>query len=314
MKILLYGAGIIGRIYASKLSETEHTISLLARGKKYEELNRDGIIIRNEITGIKTTVNVPLIRELKHSDFYDLIIVTVRLEQLESVLAELRKNEPSPRILFMQNNPDNIERFKKTLPDKHLFLGFPGVGGTVHGKRIDYVQIKQQKTTIGEIDGVKSEFISNLKSLFQRAGFKTEISSKMQDWLKTHAIFISCITASIINANGDSVKLANDKSSIRTMVQSINEGFTALESLNISIEPRNLKVIFMTMPKWFSILYWQKAMRSNLGKLAIAPHAILATEEMQLVAKKILAIVNSSSVRTPILDNLLLTFIKIKPN
>ncbi len=297
MKILIYGAGIIGSIYAAKLFDANHNVTLLAR---------------RHITGIKITAKVPVIEELKPSDFYDLVVVTVRLDQLESVITDLQKNKVSSQIMFMLNNPDNIELLKNGLPNKHLFLGFPGVGGTLVGKQIDYVQIKQQKTTIGEVDGLPSETINNLKTLFESANFKTEISFKMQDWLKTHAIFISCITASIISANGDSLRLANNKSSIRTMVQSISEGFAALEALNISIEPKNLKVIFMKMPTWFSILYWQKAMRSNLGKLAIEPHAIAATEEMQLVAEKILNIVNSSPVLTPTLDNLLSTFIQNK--
>ena len=314
MKILIYGAGIIGSIYAAKLFDANHTVTLLARRQKYEDLKRAGISIRDVITGIKITAKVPVIEELKPSDFYDLVVVTVRLEQLESVIADLRKNKASSQILFMLNNPDNIELLKKELPNKNLFLGFPGVGGTLVGKQIDYIQIKQQKTTIGEIDGLKSETITNVKILFESANFKTDVSFKMQDWLKTHAIFISCITASIINAKGDSARLASNKSSIRTMVLSIREGFAALEALNISIEPRNLKVIFMKMPTWFSVLYWQKAMRSNLGKLAIAPHAMSATEEMQLVAEKILNIVNSSTVLTPTLDNLLSTFIHNKSN
>ncbi len=246
----------------------------------------------------------------RNSVFYDLIIVTVRLGQLEGAIPDLRENTVSHLLMFMLNNPNNIESLKSDLPDKHILLGFPGVGGTSNGSQIDYVQIKQQKTTIGEVDGVKSNSIINLKVLFEDAGFRTEISSNMQDWLKTHAIFITCITASIINANGDSVQLARDKTSIHTMVQSIREGFAALEALNISIEPKNLKIIFMKVPMWFSVWYWRKAMRSDLGKLAIAPHARVATEEMKLVARRIHEIVKSSSVSTPTLDFLLSNFIK----
>lgn len=311
MKILIYGAGIIGSIYAVKLFKANYNVTLLARNQKYTDLKREGIIIRDGLTGIRVTAKVPLTEELKPLDFYDLIIITVRLEQLESVIPSLQKNMASSQIMFMQNNPDNIEKLKKDLPNKEIFLGFPGVGGTLLDKQIDYIQIKQQKTTIGKIDGANLETIENLKSLFENSGFKTEINLKMQDWLKTHAVFISCITASIISANGNSVELAKNKSSIRSMVNSISEGFKALEALNISIEPKNLKVIFMKAPKWFSIFYWRNAMRSNLGKLA-SPHAMVASEEMQLVAEKILAIVNSSSVLTPTLDNLLSSFIKKK--
>lgn len=311
---MIYGAGIIGSVYAAKLFEADYQVSLLARGQRYKDLERDGVMLRDAVTGIKTTAKVPLIKELKPSDVYDLIIVTVRLDQLDSAVSDLRSNKTSSRILFMQNNPADIASLKKVLPNKHLIFGFPGVGGTFLGKTIDFVRIKQQKTTIGELDGIESATMTELRTLFESAGFRTEISLKMQDWLKTHALFISCITASIIDAHGDSVRLAKDKNSIRMMVQSIKEGFTALEALGISIEPRNLKVIFVKVPRWFSILYWRKAMRSDLGKLAIAPHAVVATEEMQLVAEKILAIANSSSISTPTLNRLLTSFINKKQN
>ena len=63
------------------------------------------------------------------------------------------------------------------------------------------------------------------------------------------------------------------------------------------------------MPQWFSVSYWQKAMQSDMGTLAMAPHANAAKSEMQLVAKKVLEIVHSSSVATPDLDNMLSEFI-----
>ena len=39
---------------------------------------------------------------------------------------------------------------------------------------------------------------------------------------------------------------------------------------------------FLTMPKWFSVLYWSNAMKGKTGTLAIAPHANSARSEMQL--------------------------------
>jgi hypothetical protein len=68
----------------------------------------------------------------------------------------------------------------------------------------------------------------------------------------------------------------------------------------------------MIMPKWFSILYWKKAMQGKMGTLSMAPHANAAKDEMQLLSKKVLTLVHSSSIATPSLDQLLLTFINTK--
>jgi hypothetical protein len=120
---------------------------------------------------------------------------------------------------------------------------------------------------------------------------------------------MACVSASIIKENGGCIQLGKNKKSVRLMVKSIKEGFRALTNIGIPVTPSNLKIIFTIMPEWFSILYWQKAMQSKLGTLAIAPHVNAAKSEMQLVAKKVLEMVHSSSVATPELDKLLLGFI-----
>ena len=96
------------------------------------------------------------------------------------------------------------------------------------------------------------------------------------------------------------------------MVKGINEGFRALHQLGIPILPANLKTIFLIMPKWFSVWYWQKALQGTTGTLAIAPHANSAKEEMRLLAQKVLKIVHPSTLSTPTLDSLLGTFINSK--
>lgn len=312
MKILFYGAGVIGSVYAARLYQSQVDVTLLARGKRYETLKQSGVIIKNVLTGKQTTNNVPLTQQLEPSDFYDLIIVTVRLDQLEPVIKILKQNTASSLIMFMLNNPDNLEYLINELSPKHIILGFPGAGGTYHDTRIDYIQIKQQQTTIGEMDGKASKHTQEIKVLFETAGFEMVISSNMPAWLKLHAVFVACVSASIIKENGSSIQLGKNKSSIQEMIEAISEGFSACKKLGLPIMPANLKIIFMIMPKWFSVLYWQHAMQGNVGTLGMAPHANAAKDEMQLVARKVLTIVHSSPMATPALDKLLSTFINSK--
>ncbi len=153
MKILFYGAGVIGSVYGARLHQSHADVTLLARGKRYETLKQNGIIIKDVLSGKQTTNNVPLIQRLTPSDFYDLIIVTVRLDQLEPIIKTLKQNTACPLIMFMLNNPDNMEYLKNELAPKHVISGFPGAGGTYHDNQIHYIQIRQQKTTIGEMNG-----------------------------------------------------------------------------------------------------------------------------------------------------------------
>src|SRR5579863_1512131 len=309
MKICIYGAGVIGSVYAARLHEAGCHVTLLARNEHYTTLDQNGIIIRNVLTGKQTIIRVPLTRRLETNDRYDLIIVTVRLDQLEDVVPVLQQNDASPLIMLMLNNPDNIEALTNELKQKHIILGFPGIAGSFENNIIDYIQIKQQHTTIGEKNGEHSVCAIEIKMLFEKAGFKVSISDKMNAWLKIHAVFVACIAASIIYENGDSVQLGKKRSSIKTMVKSIREGFIACKKLGIPVVPANLKIIFLIMPQWFAIWYWQKAMQGNVGIFAMAPHANKAKNEMQLLAKKVLTMVDSSSFPAPTLQRLLSSFV-----
>ncbi len=312
MKILVYGAGIIGSIYAARLFEATGDVTLLARGQRYADLNRNGIILNDVETEKQTIYHVPLTQRLESTDFYDLLIVAVRLDQLNSVMQIIKQNKVSPLIMLMLNNPDDMAHLANELPHKHILLGFPGVGGTHQGSRIEYIQLKQQETTIGEINGNISDCVQGIKILFGEAGFDTVVSTNMPTWLKTHAVFVACVSAAIIGENGDSVQLGKNRASIQIMVKSISEGFSACTQLGMPIAPTNLKIIFAIMPQWFSVCYWQYAMQGKVGTLAMAPHANAAKEEMQLLAKKVLVLVQSSSISTPTLNTLLSTFIQSK--
>lgn len=82
MKILIYGAGVIGSIYAARLYEAGYNVTLLARGERFKSLKENGVIVKNVLTGKQTIHNVPLTQQLATNDSYDIIIVTVRADQL----------------------------------------------------------------------------------------------------------------------------------------------------------------------------------------------------------------------------------------
>lgn len=284
----------------------------MARNKRLQFLGEHGITLKNILTNEEISSKIPVTNKLNESDQYDLIIVSVRLDQIREVVPLLKRNKHSQTILFMLNNPDDMTYLQNEMPDKKILLGFPGIGGTYHQKYIEYVQIKQQATTVGNIYGNMDDKIKELKMIFQKAGFRTTVSKDMQAWLKTHAVFISCVSAAIIKEHGSSIRLGKNKRGVQEMVSAIREGFKALKSLKTPVMPANIKIIFLVMPVWFSVRYWQKSLQGATGTLAIAPHANVAKEEMRLVAEKVLQIVHKSSVKTPVLENLLSGFIESK--
>ena len=79
MRVLIYGAGVIGSLYAVLLADAGIETAVYARGKRLESLQKYGLQYKkgNRIR----TVRVPILAELKPSDWYDYILLAVREHQ-----------------------------------------------------------------------------------------------------------------------------------------------------------------------------------------------------------------------------------------
>lgn len=92
MKILVYGAGALGCNLARDLFRAGKDVTLLARGNWGEEIQKNGLRIKDKFSPRVSVSRVPVVGELKPEDTYDVIFVVVRYTQLETVLDTLRAN------------------------------------------------------------------------------------------------------------------------------------------------------------------------------------------------------------------------------
>ena len=107
MRILIYGAGVIGSLYAVLFAETGYDTSIYARGKRLEFLKKNGLLYKKnqKIRRAEATI----LGELSDNDAYDFILLTVRENQLYEALAEL-KNNKSNIIVTMVNSLDSYKK------------------------------------------------------------------------------------------------------------------------------------------------------------------------------------------------------------
>lgn len=89
MKLLIYGAGVIGSLYAAAFAEAGYDTTMYARGKKLETLKTRGLLY--EKNGKQYKAKVKVIATLKNDDIYDFIFLTVKENQVHTALEELRR-------------------------------------------------------------------------------------------------------------------------------------------------------------------------------------------------------------------------------
>ncbi len=304
-KILIFGAGVLGSLYAARLKQSGLDVTLLARNARLKDIKKHGIVLEHAQTGKREIVTVPVIEHLRENDAYELIVVLVRKNQLPSVLPLLAAYKASPNILFMVNNPSGYVDWASAVGRKRLVLGFAGAGGTLVGNVVHYVVVSRllQPTTFGELDGSRSARIKEISRVFRGAGFPTALTSNMDAWQKTRVEWISPLANSLYRVNCDNHVLARSPDVVRLAVRAVREGFGVLRSLGIPITPAKLQ-----MSEWIpesllvrSLMLWAD---TNHFKTAAVEHTAAAADEMHQIAQEFHALAVSASIATPAIDEL----------
>lgn len=147
MRILVYGAGVLGGNLAGNLFRAKQDVTLLARGKWAETIRKDGLVVQNGFRRKPTVSRIPVITELEPEDTYDVIFVVMRYTQLESILDMLRANG-TKNIVFVGNNV-RARYYAGLLPEKNVLFAFALSAG--HREADKIVGIDLKKITIGQL-------------------------------------------------------------------------------------------------------------------------------------------------------------------
>ena len=100
MKILVYGAGVLGCNLARNLLRAGKDVTLLARGNWAAEIKQNGLRIKDKFSPRTSVSRIPVVTELAPDATYDVIFVVLRYTQLDSVLYTLRANRTKTSFLW----------------------------------------------------------------------------------------------------------------------------------------------------------------------------------------------------------------------
>lgn len=78
-------------------------VTLLARGAWAEEIQKNGLRIKDKFSPRMSVTRIPVVTELKPEDQYDVIFVVMRYTQVGSVMDALHAN-PAKNIVFVGND------------------------------------------------------------------------------------------------------------------------------------------------------------------------------------------------------------------
>lgn len=302
-KILIFGAGVIGSIYAGKLALSGHIVSVLARNKRLKELQFNGLLLAEygEKT-IKTSVSI--ISELKATDIYDYIFVTLRKDQLKEAFQVLSQNQ-SKNFVFMVNTASGYDDWIGKLGLERVIPAFPGAGGKVENGIVFFSLTSSflQPTTLGEIGGNSSSRVNELVEILKNAGFPTAISEKMETWQKSHVAMVCPLAYGINFDGGNNYTFAKNKTAIIQMNKALKETFSFLKKSGIGIEPFKLN-IFRMAPLWMLNLIMPIVFNTKWAEMVISNHALAARGEMEMLCNEFILLAKNKGYTLNYLNTL----------
>ena len=204
MRILVYGAGVLGCELAHELLQNKkNVVTLLARGEWKERIDQKGLVIRHWAQRKTTMDRVQTIDTLSPDDCYDLIFVAVQAGQLPEVLPILKANK-SPYFVFLGNDPHakQVLEFMQRPADKIAF-GFQDSAGRRERDRVVSVHTGVGMTVGGATAPLSGAFRIRLKTAFDGVKYKLTFYGDMDEWLKCHIAFILPVCYVCYACNGD---------------------------------------------------------------------------------------------------------------
>jgi len=309
MKILVFGAGVLGSYYASKLHEAKLDVTILARGEKFKNIQEQGIILENYFTG-ETSIRPVRVIDRMDADEFDLVLVFVQNIHIREILPILVKMKKPESFIFFGNNFKGFEHVCQVLGKERVLAGFGSIGGKRKKHSVIYVEAnrknpkKSSPIIIGELNGKLTDRIQKINGIFQGAGIGVTLSKEMVGWLKTHAAVILCIAGAAYKANLELKKLAENKALLMLMIRSMKESVKILFYAGITVEPFKYRVLAL-LPDFILYNLFRKMLVTEFAAIGLAGHARAARAEMKALAEDFLDLVKKSEIQTDVLKKIL---------
>lgn len=283
MKVLVYGAGVIGGEIAHALCISGNEVTILARGEWAETLRRKGLRIHHYIQKTDTTDRPHVIEQLNDKQ-YDAVFAVMQYRQMEKILPDLAKVN-SPVVVLTGNNlsADEMEEtiLKDTAVPKTVLFGFGSTAGVRENGILTAVHTGDGKLTIGKAhEDLPEELKTLIRQLFAGSKMSVSFCDNMDAWLKYHAAFILPVVHLSYKTGCDLTKAT--KAERNLMLDAAKDAYHLLMKLGYPVRPKGDEKTLEPGPlRAAASLIVYLAANTRIGALCTTEHCRNALGEME---------------------------------
>ena len=295
MRILVFGAGVLGCNLARNLFRAGKDVTLLARGAWAEELQKNGLRIKDTFSPRMSVSRVPVVTGLAPDDTYDVIFVVLRYTQLGPVLETLRENR-TQNVVFVGNNV-RAKALAASLPEKNVLFAFASSAG--HRERDHVASVDLKKITIGQIlDAPSNERL--IGQIFDGTKYKVTYEPNMGDYLLCHAAFVLPAAFACYKTDGDLKRLKGNTAYLSRLIDANREGYRAIQSAGHAILPKEDADFERAAYRKTCLRFFKLMCATGLGKICASDHAMNAVDEMSALNRDLKQFFDESGTAYPV--------------
>lgn len=284
MKVLVYGAGVIGSYLAHVLCAAGNDVTVLARGRRRKELEERGLEISHYLQRAVTVDRPRVTGALETGIRYDAVFAVMQFQQMYAILPELAAAD-TPLVCLTGNNIAAPEMERAILDGsavpKTVLFGFQGTGGRREGGRVVCVRKGAGSLTCGTLHGEPDGAVrAVLGRLFAGQAYRVDYMPDMDAWYKCHLAFILPI-AYLCYQTGCDLRRSTALQR-RRLMDAVAEGYRLLRLLGYPILPEGDERYFEPGPRRMVMgaMLWCMA-KTALGRLAASDHCRHAVSEIE---------------------------------
>ena len=295
MRILVYGAGVLGCNLARNLFRAGKDVTLLARGEWAEKIKKNGLRIKDKFSPRVSVSRIPVVTELAPDAQYDVIFVVLRYTQLDSALDTLRENQ-TKNIVFVGNNV-RARALVASLPGKNILFAFALSAGHREADRVFSIDLK--KITIGQLRGAASN-AGLIGEIFGGTRYKVVYEPNMEDYLLCHAAFVMPAAFACYKTDGNLKKLRGNTTYLNRLIDANIEGYRAIKNAGHVILPKADADFESEKYRKTCLRFFKLMCATSLGKLCASDHAMNAIDEMSALNRDIKRFFDENGAAYPV--------------
>jgi 2-dehydropantoate 2-reductase len=238
MKILVFGGGAMGSVFAGFLSQS-NDVTLIGREKHVEAIKEKGL----QITGIwgehvfNDLKPITSVGKIPNDVSFDLIMITTKSNDTEMAVKEIgRLVGNGTAVMSMQNGIGNEDTISKAVGVENTMGGMAIFGARLVEPGRAEVTVFASDCLVGDVAGSGTNRAEDVAKVFSKAGIPTKASENIirDKWMKAfYNIALNPLSAILSVSYGELGEKDAAKDTIKALLR---EAFNVAEALNIPLK------------------------------------------------------------------------------